>query len=98
MLNTSFAPWPSYTNKEIDAVRDVLLSNRVNYWTGEESRLFEQEFAEWLGCKYAIALANGYYGPGYGYGYGSGIYVNPGYGWRGRPGWGGHRDWDDRGG
>ena len=59
MLNTSFAPWPSYTNKEIDAVRDVLLSNRVNYWTGEESRLFEQEFAEWLGCKYAIALANG---------------------------------------
>lgn len=59
MLNTPFPPWPSYTNKEADAVRDVLLSNKVNYWTGNESRLFEQEFAAWLRCEYAIALTNG---------------------------------------
>lgn len=59
MLNTPFSPWPSFTEREADAVRDVLLSNRVNYWTGDESRLFEKEFAAWLGCEHAIALANG---------------------------------------
>lgn len=59
MLNTPFSPWPSFTEKEAIAVRDVLLSNKVNYWTGEEGRLFEQEFAAWIGCEYAIALANG---------------------------------------
>ena len=59
MLNTPFSPWPCFTEKEADAVRDVLLSNKVNYWTGNESRLFEQEFAAWLGCTHAIALANG---------------------------------------
>lgn len=59
MLNTPFSPWPSFTEEEANTVRDVLLSNRVNYWTGNESRLFEQEFAAWLDCKHAIALANG---------------------------------------
>ncbi|MDD4927924.1 MAG: DegT/DnrJ/EryC1/StrS aminotransferase family protein [Gallionella sp.] len=59
MLNTPFSPWPSFSEKEANAVRDVLLSNKVNYWTGNESRLFEQEFASWAGCEYAIALANG---------------------------------------
>ena len=59
MLNTPFSPWPSFTEKEADAVRDVLLSNKVNYWTGNESHLFEQEFAAWLGCARAIALVNG---------------------------------------
>src|SRR3546814_18579665 len=47
MLNTSFAPWPSFTQEEADAVSAVLLSNRVNYWTGEECRAFEREFAAW---------------------------------------------------
>lgn len=59
MLNTSFAPWPSYTEEEIDAVAAVLRSNRVNYWTGDECRHFEREFAAFAGSKHAIALANG---------------------------------------
>lgn len=59
MLNTPFAPWPSYTEEEAQAVSRVLLSNRVNYWTGEETREFEKEFALWAQTKYAIALANG---------------------------------------
>lgn len=59
MLNTPFSPWPSFTEEEVDAVRKVILSNRVNYWTGEECRKFEEEFAAWAGTKYAIALANG---------------------------------------
>jgi dTDP-4-amino-4,6-dideoxygalactose transaminase len=37
----------------------VVLSNRVNYWTGTECREFEKEFAAWTGSKHAIALANG---------------------------------------
>ncbi len=59
MLNTSFSPWPSFTEEEASAVHDVILSNRVNYWTGDECRLFEKEFAAWVGCDYAVALSNG---------------------------------------
>lgn len=59
MLNGPFSPWPSFTEEEADAVRDVLLSNKVNYWTGQEGRHFEHEFAEYVGTEYAIALANG---------------------------------------
>lgn len=59
MLNTVFSPWPSFTMEEADAVKNVLLSNKVNYWTGNEGRQFEEEFANWSQCKYAIALANG---------------------------------------
>ena len=59
MLNTQFSPWPSFTKEEADAVQRVLLSNKVNYWTGNEAREFEKEFAEWCGTCYAVAVANG---------------------------------------
>lgn len=59
MLNTSLAPWPSFTEEEVEAVAGVLRSNKVNYWTGNESREFEKEFAAYVGCAHAIALANG---------------------------------------
>ncbi|MEG0197940.1 MAG: DegT/DnrJ/EryC1/StrS aminotransferase family protein [Acinetobacter sp.] len=59
MLNTAFEPWPSFTEKEADAIKNVLLSNKVNYWTGQECREFEKEFASFSDTKYAVALANG---------------------------------------
>ena len=59
MPNNPFSPWPSFTQEEADAVQGVLLSNKVNYWTGQEGRKFEKEFAAFAGAKYAIALANG---------------------------------------
>ncbi len=59
MLNGPFPPWPSYTPEEADAVQRVLLSNKVNYWTGDECRAFEREFAAFAGTEYAVALANG---------------------------------------
>ncbi|ANQ15918.1 DegT/DnrJ/EryC1/StrS family aminotransferase [Vibrio natriegens] len=59
MLNTPFSPWPSFTQEEADAASRVLLSNKVNYWTGSECREFEKEFAAWTGCEYAVALSNG---------------------------------------
>ena len=59
MINGPFSPWPSFTQEEADAVSRVLLSNKVNYWTGQEGREFEREFAAFAGTEYAIAVANG---------------------------------------
>lgn len=59
MLNGPFSPWPSFSEEEASAVRDVLLSNKVNYWTGDECREFEREFAAFADAEYAIALTNG---------------------------------------
>ena len=59
MLNTNLSPWPSFSAEEGEAVARVLASNRVNYWTGEEGRQFEREFAEWCGVAHAVTLANG---------------------------------------
>ena len=59
MLNTAFSPWPSFTEEEQAAVARVVGSNRVNYWTGEEGRAFEREFAQWAGTRHAVAVANG---------------------------------------
>lgn len=54
-----FAPWPSFSREETAAAMRVLESGRINYWTGDEGRQFEAEFAALTGCKHAIALANG---------------------------------------
>src|SRR5690625_3423802 len=59
MLNTPFPPWPSFTREEAGAVSQVLLSNKVNYWTGTLCREFEDEFAKWSESQYAVAVANG---------------------------------------
>ncbi len=59
MLNTPFSPWPSFTAEEANVVQQVLLSNKVNYWTGTECREFEKEFAVWCGTRHAVALSNG---------------------------------------
>ena len=54
-----FAPWPSFDEEVIEAAAQTLRSGKVNYWTGDEGRQFEAEYAASLGCKYAIAVANG---------------------------------------
>ncbi len=59
MLNTPFSPWPCFTIEEAEAIQRVLLSNKVNYWTGSECREFEKEFSDWCGANHAVALANG---------------------------------------
>ena len=58
-IAAKFSPWPSFTAEEAEAVARVLLSNKVNYWSGVEGKSFEREFAEFSGCKHALALANG---------------------------------------
>ncbi|RCV91009.1 DegT/DnrJ/EryC1/StrS family aminotransferase [Billgrantia montanilacus] len=59
MLKGPFSPWPSFSEEEAQAVQCVLLSNKVNYWTGTEGREFEREFAHFAGTDYAIAVSNG---------------------------------------
>lgn len=59
MLYKAISPWPSFSEEEVAAVSAVVASNRVNYWTGDEGRRFEREFAAWSNSAKAIALANG---------------------------------------
>lgn len=54
-----YLPWPQFQQDEIEAMVSVLRSGKVNYWTGEEGRSFENEFAAFCETKYAVALANG---------------------------------------
>ena len=51
--------WPLFSGQEIAAAGAVLASGRTNYWAGEEGRSFEREFADFVGVRHAIALANG---------------------------------------
>lgn len=53
------APWPSFDAEEQAAVVRVLASGKVNYWTGEEGRAFEREYAQFTGRRHAVAVANG---------------------------------------
>lgn len=59
VLSLATAPWPYFAPDEMEAAACVMRSGNVNYWTGEEGKLFEKEFAAFAGCRYGIALANG---------------------------------------
>jgi len=54
-----WAPWPVFGDEETSAVSEVLASGRVNYWTGPHGREFEREYAEAVGTRFAVAVANG---------------------------------------
>lgn len=53
------APWPHFEDDEIAAATAVLRSGKINYWTGEECRAFEREYAQATQRRHAVALANG---------------------------------------
>ena len=55
----TLSPWPLFDDELCAASEHVLRSGKVNYWTGEEGRLFEQEYAAAVGVNHAIALTNG---------------------------------------
>lgn len=54
-----FPKWPMHDDDEIAAAVNVLRLGKTNYWTGEECRKFEQEYADSCNTRFAIALANG---------------------------------------
>ena len=51
--------WPFFSDEEIEAALETLRSGKVNYWTGNETKKFEKEFANYIGSKYGIATSNG---------------------------------------
>lgn len=51
--------WPSYTNKMIEDVVDILKTGKVNQWTGSKVFEFENKFSEFFGIKHSIAVSNG---------------------------------------
>jgi dTDP-4-amino-4,6-dideoxygalactose transaminase len=51
--------WPNFSEEEAQAVKNVLLGNKVNYWTGNECHDFEKDFAAWVGTNYAVSVSNG---------------------------------------
>jgi dTDP-4-amino-4,6-dideoxygalactose transaminase len=58
-MSRTSSPWPHFADDEIQAVTDVLSSGKVNYWTGAIGKQFEKTFANYMGCDYGIAVANG---------------------------------------
>ncbi|PKN52077.1 MAG: aminotransferase [Deltaproteobacteria bacterium HGW-Deltaproteobacteria-13] len=53
-----FPGWPFFGDDEMAAANGVLQSGKVNYWTGEEGRLLETEFAASVGVNFAVAVMN----------------------------------------
>lgn len=58
-LGTTWAPWPSFDEEQVEAVSSILRSGKINQWTGHCVWDFEREYAQSLGRKHAIALMNG---------------------------------------
>ncbi|HCO94311.1 MAG TPA: aminotransferase DegT [Phycisphaerales bacterium] len=58
-VTNTLAGWPRVDEKAISAVQDVLVSGKVNYWTGPKGMEFERQFAEWQGSKYAVSASSG---------------------------------------
>ena len=58
MLNTNFSPWPSFSSEESDAISEILLSNKVNYLTGNIGKKFEKNLQNIL-IQNRIAVFNG---------------------------------------
>lgn len=60
MLNhPNLASWPQFEPDEIEAAMQTLTSGKVNYWTGELGKRFEQAYATHVGKAFGIALSNG---------------------------------------
>jgi dTDP-4-amino-4,6-dideoxygalactose transaminase len=58
-VTNKLAGWPQFDDKAVTAVKEVLKSGKVNYWTGPKGMEFERKFAEWQGSKYAISASSG---------------------------------------
>jgi dTDP-4-amino-4,6-dideoxygalactose transaminase len=52
-------PWPQYAEDEVEAVSAVLRSGGVNAWTGPDVEEFERQYADYVGVRHGIAVANG---------------------------------------
>ncbi|MBR3085010.1 MAG: DegT/DnrJ/EryC1/StrS family aminotransferase [Kiritimatiellae bacterium] len=51
--------WPAFAPETDAAVLGILHSGRVNYWTGDAGRRFEEAWAQWLGVRNAVSVSSG---------------------------------------
>ena len=58
-MNSKFPKWPFYSKDQIESATRVLETGNVNYWTGNQTTLFENEFSKYFGINYSIATSNG---------------------------------------
>ena len=54
-----YPPWPYFEEDSVEAAMEPIRTGKVNYWTGDVGREFEQKFAEWEGTEFAISTMNG---------------------------------------
>jgi len=51
--------WPQMSQKMIDSVSNILESGKLNQWNNPAVKEFEEKFAKYMGCNYAVAVFNG---------------------------------------
>lgn len=51
--------YPRFDKQTLRKVQKVLKSGRVNYWTGNECKIFEKEFSNYHKVKYSLSVTNG---------------------------------------
>ena len=51
--------WPQISQKMIDSVSNILESGKLNQWNNPAVKEFEEKFAKYMGCNYAVAVFNG---------------------------------------
>lgn len=54
-----FPAWPQFNEKSYTDIIEPLKSGKVNYWTGNKGKEFEEMFAEYSGAKMAISCTSG---------------------------------------
>ena len=48
-----------FNEEEVSLVSNVLKSGEINYLYGEEGKLFEKEFSDFVGLNHSICFSNG---------------------------------------
>ncbi|MGF1682240.1 DegT/DnrJ/EryC1/StrS family aminotransferase [Photobacterium minamisatsumaniensis] len=54
-----FPTWPTFHPDSLIDIVEPLKSGKVNYWTGDKGREFEQAYAHWCGTEFAISCSSG---------------------------------------
>ena len=59
VIKDKLPTWPWFDEDTIQAAMEPLRTGKVNYWTGDIGRQFEEEWAKWNGAKFAITTTSG---------------------------------------
>ncbi len=51
--------WPKFEVDEINLVNKIITSGKVNYWTGNYGKIFEEKFSKFANTKFALSISNG---------------------------------------